>query len=107
MAQADGAMMLVRSELATRVAAIDAQAERIGTPDLVAEVDRIRAKAQAYGLYPAVAVIHALEAAIARGDRGPLIHGWLQVLADALDCGRDDRSARDTYLVAGTIRQFG
>ena len=35
-------------------------------------------------MFPAVTVAHALESALARGERGPLIRGWLDILREAV-----------------------
>ncbi|MGJ3628683.1 hypothetical protein AB5I41_20450 [Sphingomonas sp. MMS24-JH45] len=41
------------------------------------EVDAIRAIARRHRMLPAVIVAQALERALARGEHGPLVHGWL------------------------------
>jgi len=51
--------------------------------DLATEIDLIRQIARANEMFPAVAVTQALESALARGERGPLIQGWLSILEDA------------------------
>ncbi|WP_404372429.1 hypothetical protein AB5I39_05945 [Sphingomonas sp. MMS24-J45] len=61
----------VQNDLAARVALIGSRAPTATTTVLATEVDAIRAVALAHGLYPAVAVTHAIEAALARGSAGP------------------------------------
>ena len=96
-----------RQALATRVAWVDVQAAGIGVAALAAEVDAIRAAALALGLYPAVAVTHAIAAALARGERGPLIVGWIAILRDAVSCERQDAHACETYAAACSVRLTG
>lgn len=97
----------VQNDLAARVALIGSRAPTASTATLATEVDAIRATALAHGLYPAVAVTHAIEAALARGERGPLILGWLNILRDAVSCDRHDRPACETYLAACSVRLSG
>ena len=59
------------------------------------------------GMRPAVTVAQALEMALARGERGPLIHGWLAILRDAVGSDRHDDAACDTYRAACAVRMFG
>ena len=74
---------------------------------LAAEVDAIRAAALAHGLFPAVAVTHAIEAALSRGERGALVTGWLHILRDAVSCDRHDGGACETYAAACSVRLTG
>lgn len=104
MAEARAAIDDVQADLAARVALIGIHAQTTTTAMLAAEVDRIRHLALAHGLYPAVAVTHALAAALARGERGPLVLGWLGVLHDAVASPRQDRAACDTYTAACSVR---
>lgn len=97
----------VQSDLAARVALIGSRAPTASTATLATEVDAIRALALAHGLYPAVAVTHAIEAALARGERGPLVTGWLHILRDAVSCDRHDGPACETYLAACSVRLSG
>lgn len=97
----------VQAELAARVAGIGHRARTVSIATLASEVDAIRAAALAHGLYPAVAVTHAIEAALARGERGALVIGWLDILRDAVACERHDGPACETYLAACSVRLSG
>ena len=98
----------IRDELTARIGII---AARLGSKqhdiDLAHEIDAIRAIAHRSGMRPAVTVAQALEMALARGERGPLIHGWLAILRDAVGSDRHDDAACDTYRAACAVRMFG
>ncbi|RDE04837.1 hypothetical protein [Sphingomonas aracearum] len=74
---------------------------------LAAEAHRLRCGLDAAGLRPAAAVARALEAALARGEGGPLIHGWIALLAEAAASGRTDRHAQDAFAAACSVRLAG
>lgn len=96
----------VQSELAARVAAIDARS-RVAKPcEIARAVDEVRSIARANGLFPAVTVAQALEAALSRGEHGALIQGWLAVLRDAVGSERTDRPACEAYAAACSVRFY-
>jgi hypothetical protein len=97
---ADGA----RADLARRIAALDVNTSHRRAADLAEDLDAIRRIAQAAGMLPAVSVAHVLDAALARGERGPLIHSWIEVLRDAIGCDRADQPACDAYVAACSVR---
>jgi hypothetical protein len=97
----------VQNDLAARVALIAAYADEAPIALLAKEVDAIRAAALAHGLYPAVTVTHAIAAALARGERGALVLGWIAILRDAVACDRQDAHACETYAAACSIRLTG
>lgn len=98
------ATVQVQAELAARIFAIGART-RLDTRDIIAtEIDAIRRIARANGLYPAAAVAQALESALGRGERGPLIDGWLAILRDAVGCERHDAAACETFAAACSVR---
>ncbi len=107
MSAASATLYPVQTELAARVASIGSRAPTVSTAALAIEVDAIRAAALAHGLYPAVAVTQAIEAALARGERGPLVLGWLNILRDAVSSDRHDDTACATYLAACSVRLSG
>src|SRR3546814_2081871 len=84
----------IRAELTARITAIDLKADRLTAGALASELDEVRRIAQTNGLLPAVTVAQVLESALAEGERGALIHGWLSILHDAIRCDRFDRPAR-------------
>ena len=97
----------IQDELAARVALIGMRATATSTATLAAEIDAIRAAALTHGLFPAVAVTHAIEAALARGERGTLVLGWLAILRDAVASDRHDGRACETYAAACSVRLTG
>lgn len=92
------------SDLAARVALVGIHAPSAGIAALAREIDAIRAIALAQGRFPAVAVTHAIAAALARGERGPLVLGWIAVLHDAVLCDRQDADAHAAYAAACSVR---
>lgn len=96
--------MRVQAELAARVCAIGARTPRDTAGSIALEIDAIRRLARAHGLYPAAVVAQALESALGRGERGPLIDGWLALLHDAVGCERHDAAACDTFAAACSVR---
>ena len=103
----DGALGNVREELTARIGMLDACIGLKRPGDLAREIDAIRDLAHKNGMRPAVTVAQALEMALARGERGPLIHGWLAILRDAIGSERHDDAACDTFRAACAVRMFG
>lgn len=94
----------VRAELAARIAALDGRSRHLAARELAPEVDAIRVIAHRNGLNPAVTVAHFLNWALSRGDRGPLLHGWLAMLSDAVASERQDLAACDAFAAACSVR---
>lgn len=94
----------VQSELAARIGLMNARALQQPLAELAIEIDAIRRIAFRNGLFPAVTVTQALESALARGERGALIFGWLAILGDAVGSDRQDRAACETYAAACSVR---
>lgn len=94
----------IQAELAHRVIAIGGHVGQASAGALASEIDAIRRIARANGLFPAAAVAQALAAALARGERGPLISGWLGILRDAVGCDRHDIAACETFAAACSVR---
>lgn len=97
----------IKNELVARIGAIDAQSDIRRAGELAHEIDAIRRLARGSGMRAAVAVAQALETALARGERGPLIHGRLALLSDAVRGDRHDDAACDAYRAACSVRLFG
>jgi hypothetical protein len=93
-------------ELGAAVAAIMLQAGGWSAGRIAAELDVIRRSAAAGGLGPAVNVIHALDSALARGETGPLVQGWLAILADAVAAPAGG-NARQALTAACAVRLAG
>lgn len=98
---------LVRDDLVARIDAMGRRAGRLKPNDLAGELEAIRRIAARHGIGPAVTVVHALGTMLARGESGPLIHGWLAVLRDAIGCGETDAHAHETFAAACAVRLNG
>jgi hypothetical protein len=103
MSQAEAAIGLIQSELAARVGIVSAFSARRHR-EIAIEIGAIRQIAHRHGLHPAVAVSQVLESALARGERGTLIQGWLAILGEAIGCDRQDRAACEIFVAAGSVR---
>lgn len=88
------------ADFTVRIAALN----RLNPGELARELAALRSVAIGYGLKPAVTVLHALDAALARGERGSLVHDWLAILRDAVACGRSDARTCDTYAAVCSVR---
>jgi hypothetical protein len=107
MAQEQAIVRQVQSELSARIGAIGMLSAQGRANDLAVEIDQIRQIAHRNGLYPAVTVTQALETALARGERGALIQGWLSILGEAVGCDRQDRAACEAFAAACSVRFLG
>lgn len=92
----------IRAELALRIAALETA--RAGVHQMASDLNQVRRIALAAGLLPAVTVAHALESALARGERGPIIHNWLDILRDAVGCANADAATCDAYAAVCSVR---
>ena len=104
MAQALATIGQIQSELAARIGVIGLASTRRRADAIAVEIGQIRQIANRHGLFPAVAVSHALESALARGECGALIQGWLSILGDAIGSDRHDRAACETFAAACSVR---
>ena len=95
---------VVRHELASRIAALDLRVRSARMPELIAAVADIHALAQAAHMHAAVTVLHFIAAALARGERGASVHGWLPVLRDAVRTERQDPLACDAFAAVCSVR---
>lgn len=95
---------IVRHELASRIAAIDVRAPYARPHELVTAIDEIRVLAHGAGMNTAVTVVHFIAAALARGERGVGVHGWLHVLRDAIGAERQDVGACDAFAAVCSVR---
>lgn len=91
-------------DLAAACAKLNVMASHARPADLAGAVDAIRAMAQTEGRLPVVAVARAIEAALARGERGVVIRGWIAMLGEAVGCDRSDMDCSSIYLAAGAVR---
>lgn len=97
-------MRVQAHDLAAACARLNTMARHARPADLAGAVDAIRERAQAEGRLPVVAVARAIEAALARGERGVVINGWIAMLAEAVGCDRHDADCTSIYLAAGAVR---
>ena len=97
-------MAEVKAELSRRIGAIE---WRAGPARLAGDVDAIRVIAHRNHMLPAVTVAHLLERALARGECGRAVHGWLAVLNDAVACERQDGAASDSFAALCATRFAG
>ncbi len=104
MAQVQPTIGQIQSELAARIGVISMVSARRRADAIAIEIGQIRQIANRHGLYPAVAVSHALESALARGECGALIQGWLSILGDAIGSERHDPAACETFAAACSVR---
>jgi hypothetical protein len=91
-------------DLAAGVARLSMMAGHARPADMAGAVDAIRCAAQAEGRLPVVALARALEAALARGERGVVINGWIAMMSEAIGCDRSDSDCTSIYLAAGAVR---
>ncbi|HWK34830.1 hypothetical protein [Sphingomonas sp.] len=94
----------IRLDLASRIDAIGFRARHVGAGDLADELEQIRRIAVAQGIRPAVTVVHAILSALGRGERGPLVDGWLAILRDAIGCESNDARTCEAFAAACTVR---
>lgn len=90
-----------RADLIQRIAAIE---WRGGPAAIARDLATIRHKALVAQMLPAVTVARLLEAALARGERGALVHGWLGMLREAVGSERQDAAASATFAAACQVR---
>lgn len=95
----------VRDALVSRIDAMGQHAGRLTINDMASELEEVRRVATRHGIAPAVTVVHALDSALARGEHGPLILGWLEILRDAVRCGVTDPAACEAFAAACAVRQ--
>jgi hypothetical protein len=101
MAMTDASVQDIRAELIRRIGAIE---WRAGPAVLIGEVDAIRQAAHGAQMLPAVTVARMLAAAVARGERGALVHGWLLMLREAIGSERQDAAASAAFAAACQVR---
>jgi hypothetical protein len=94
----------VKAELAARIAALDVRAPYLEPNDLAGDVDAIRTIAHRHHLNPAVTVANFLNTALRRGSHATPVHGWLEMLGQAVANDRQDLAACDAYAAACSVR---
>lgn len=94
----------VQAQLGARIDAIGLRLAHAPIGELAQELATLRRAAQQHRIGPALTVLQALDSALARGERGPLVQGWLTVLRDAVGCDRRDLHADRLFAAACTVR---
>jgi uncharacterized protein (DUF2267 family) len=94
------------AELDQRIEAIRQRAPRARPGEIASDLQAIRRIARANGMIPAVTVLQALDSALARGEHGALVDGWLSILRDAVGCDRRDAGTQAVFAAACSVR-FG
>jgi hypothetical protein len=95
------------AELCGRIDSLDLAAHRLRTAQLAADLEAIRHLAAASGFGAVQPVIRAIEAALARGERGPAVASGLALLRDAARCGNDARGGAVFAAAACNLRISG
>ncbi len=104
---ANDAMRAMMAELNRRIDALDPAAARTRTAQFATDIDAIRRLAAANGFNAVSPVVHAIEAALGRGERGPAVSGGLALLRDAVRCGDDARGGGVFAAAACSLRIAG
>ena len=99
-----GDLSSIKADLHRRIAALDRRSAKASARDLAPDLDAIRSLAHGAGLNPAVTVTQFVASALARGERGALVSGWLPVLRDAVTSERQDMAAARAYAAACSVR---
>ncbi len=68
-----------------------------------AEIEAIRAIAQAQDSLPALSVLAVVDAALARGERRSIAE-WTALAREAVRCGRSDPATAQSFAAACTVR---
>ena len=101
--RADG----MRAALVRRIDDVSRDCDSWQPCQIADALEDIRRDAFTSGMIPAVTVIHAIDAALARGERGPRVHGGLAILRDAVDCNTVDARTCDTFAALCSVRLRG
>jgi hypothetical protein len=97
----------IQATLSARIDSIVLRLPSAPIREIAGELEWMRGVARTHHIGPALTVIHALDAALARGERGMLVQGWLTVLRDAIGCERQDRHAEQIFAAACSVRLAG
>lgn len=96
--------LAARSAMCARIDALAREMAHVSQMRLVQELDDIRRTARRHGLSGVATVIHAVESAVARGERGPMVLSWLDTLRDVCDCEALDEQAGEAFAAAISVR---
>ncbi|PZO90447.1 MAG: hypothetical protein DI623_06825 [Sphingomonas sanxanigenens] len=107
MANESEAMRHIRATLCARIDGIAAEIGHQNILRLCENVDLVRSTAEAHGLMPLAQLTRSLEAALAGGERGPMLLSYLDMMRAAASCDRSDRSAGESFAAAMSVRFAG
>ena len=97
----------VRAQIAAQIDGIGQRLDRAAPSDLRLELNMVRRVARLHQIAPVLAVTALLDAALARGERGPLVHGGFGVLREAAGSERIDEQAASIFAAACSVRLAG
>lgn len=97
----------MRTELNARIDRIARDCAAWPPRRIADALEDIRRDACHSGMIPAVTVIHAIDAALARGERGPRVIGGLDILRDAIACDSADAPACEAFAALCSVRLRG
>jgi hypothetical protein len=101
------AMRHVRATLCSRIDGVAAELSHQNVARLCTNVDLIRSTAQAHGMIPLAQLARTLESALAGGERGAMVLGYLDMMRDAAGCERIDLAASESFAAAMSVRLAG
>lgn len=101
------ALLMVRAGLCDRIDGIAAGLNHLSSVRLYDHVDAVRRVALDHGFLPLAQLSRGLEAALAAGERGVMVLGYLDLMRDAAACERLDAQASEAYLAAISVRLAG
>ncbi len=97
----------IRADLEARISSIDVRSPYSLAFYLAPDVDAIRLIAHRAGMNPALTVAHFIDSSLALGEHGPLVHGWLATLKDAIGSERQDVQACHAFAALCSVRLSG
>lgn len=100
----DAAIHLVQAELRSRIDALLAPGRAPSVAGLCGEIDQVRRLARRHGVATVADLASALETAMARGGRGPIVESYLALMREAAGCERIDAGASAAWLAAASVR---
>ncbi len=94
----------IHAQLGARVEALRHRIAHASIAEIAGELESLRRLAALHRIGPALAVIAALDSALARGERGPLVQGWFAILRDAVSSEQVDERASSIFAAACSVR---
>lgn len=101
------ALNMVRSGLKSRIDSLALHPSGIALPHMCDQIEAIRREAHRFGLEPLERLASTLGGALALHGVEPVIHSYLDLMRDAVDCEDCGPDASATYLAALSLRVVG